>query len=114
MKQLNFFEAMGVQILDAAQHEKNVKENKRKAAKIAKIKDAHTPKEGAQERKGEPLAPTWEVHLFDTDGRQRMVWERAKDEEKAKAKALREWGARCTIFHVTESRRTLEEIEALA
>jgi hypothetical protein len=117
MKQLNFFEAMGVQVLDAAQHEKNVKENKRKAAQATNEKRAaaaeEIPQAIVEPKPRAQLDPTFEVHFFDKDGAQRIEWYRAKDEEIAKVKCRKDYGTIAKVFYVTHSKRTLEEIEAL-
>jgi hypothetical protein len=102
MEQLSFFEATGVQVIDAAKRT----QGRRSIAE-------KTPTVNEVTKSSEPLQPTWEVHFFDTDGRQRVDWQRAQDEEKAKTKTLKEWGAKSKIYHAVLSKRTLEEIEAL-
>lgn len=116
MAQLSFFDMVGAKVLDAAQHEKNVQENKRKAAKATNDKRKVAAEALVVEEKPKTraqLEPTFEVHFFDKDAAQRIEWYRAKDEENAKVKCKKDYGATTNVFYVTQSRRTLEEIEAL-
>jgi hypothetical protein len=113
MTQLSFFDMVGAKVLDAAQHEKNVQESKRKAAKATNEKRKAAAEAPVVEEQLKELAPTWEVHFFDKDLAQRIAWYRAKDEEIAKVKCKKDYGTTAKIFFTQLSKRTLEEIEAL-
>ena len=68
-------------------------------------------KQAVVKAKSKPIC--WEVHFFDADQAERMDWTESATEELAKKEILKRWkGAR--IFHVCESKYTMEEIEGLA
>ena len=100
VKQMSLFEELGVKIFDAGAPVAKKKESKRVAAVKKEPKRVDTS------------LPTWELHFFDKDRAQRIEWYRAADEEKAKTKCMSDY-AGAAVFHVIQSKRTLEEIQAL-
>lgn len=55
------------------------------------------------------ITPTFEVHFFDQDVKQKIDWFEAKNEEYAKSDAIEKYG-RIQIIKTVVSARTLAEI----
>lgn len=94
-------------VFDAANEGKKKTEPK-KAKVVAKA----APKPETKKEKKKELAPTWELHFFDADKAQRIAWYRAKTKDEAEVKLIREY-KQSQCYFITESKRTLEEIESL-